>query len=134
MAGHPVHRPLPKVDAICPFVERLGRVGGFDGIITLLQTGIDEISGHVGNFRIFEMFGINHCHTFLAGKGNEVGIDEGRIADLNRVAQGEAGFFFGKSSRKAPKSSASNFFVGANCQISGPSRSPSSAMPDLMKC
>ncbi len=41
--------------------------------------------------------------------------------------------FSGSSFRNAPKSSASNFFVGANCQRIGPSLSPSSDTPEPRK-
>ena len=41
--------------------------------------------------------------------------------------------FFGSSSRKASKSSASNCLVGMNCQTIGPSLGPSSVTPLSMK-
>src|SRR5689334_22536481 len=42
----------PDARALRPSIERLGRIGGRDLVLALLQTRIDELGGYVRNARI----------------------------------------------------------------------------------
>ena len=72
-------------------------------------------------------------HRELAQQRDEFGRAETVVAHFDDVAQRAAVNFSGSNSRKPPKSAASNFLVGANCQSSGPRWSPSSVMPESRK-
>ena len=87
-----------------------------------LQAQIDERRGDVGDRRVVVGIGIDDGDLVLAREGRRIR-ERGtrRSAPRRHGVSGRPSCSFGRSARKAPKSSASNCLNGANCQSSGPS-------------
>ncbi len=94
-----------------------------------LEAGIDERRGEVGDLGEGVLVRVDDADPMLPGERDEIGRAKTLVAHLDDMAEREASTSRGKSPRNAAKSSASNFFVGMNCQLIGPSFSFSSAMP-----
>ncbi len=70
-----------------PGVELLRRIAGLQFVIALLQPGIDEVAGDVGDRRIFAMLGKHHGHLVLADERDEFGYAKAVVTHLDHMAQ-----------------------------------------------
>ena len=123
----------PKLQALRPGVELRWRIGGRNRVLAFLQAGINEIAGRVRERRISRVISENDRRAKAADERDEIRRPELACRTSTTCRSARLPAFAGSNSRNFPKSAGSNFLVGANCQSSGPSRSPSSSTPESRK-